>query len=815
MRNKIFSRIANTIVLLCAIFIQPVSAAPQGKPDFKDEAALREYVKNATLEERIKLYSDYLVSRPLNSTANRVLGAGFTADLGATTPERRKVLSDLVIRTAKTKGLPESSLYDFQEFLKAIALYPDVAASYYLALPIEARSYSFDSISLQGPRSTVLLSLLPTLLPKLSAWTRSQIFSESLNWFEQVGIDNDTGAMRNISLLLAERPSSLFAAVEPSYSVIRKPTALSFVKTPLTEKELEYFLPLFFQFEKGDKLEKQTTVINSWYGEAKKDTETLNLLAAARASGNPRVAALSRYLLLLENNFPLADAANWPPMGTVPSTQDDWIAFMQYRVAATRGEKLSDNDFLACLDPKRPSLAAAVLEDRFKPDYDDPSSWYVSASKAPKATPFQEAVLKKCLPLTGADSDQVLIPVLRTIILLSQSKHLTSITFLVRSPSFYMRTLAMQTLLRFADTTFFNLFMERLNDPVAAIRVLAINGLGKIRDSRAVDALARIVDDKDESMYIRVEAAQALGEIGDRRMIRIFTNILLIPADTGGRDSSLRMYAAQALGEQKERTAVNALLKNIDTEQETDLNYYCLEALGKISDTEGFRKLVPLFGKAWKAWLGKPESYRDNYYAALWALFLYKSADTEKICAEVFEQRSASYSEAAYMSAFYLTRQDKAAPSALMDYCGLHHAQFFSDEYRVYQFAVMLDKKWDPRSVFLIVDGIENYSDNVKSWTLSAMYEQPSTAFIPKLKAVYDSADASVRRWTATVADRVSMLIPVQPASPDLTATAPSPGAELVALADLWLTTEKDFETKRYLTGIATRLAAYRERTVP
>jgi len=144
---------------------------------------------------------------------------------------------------------------------------------------------------------------------------------------------------------------------------------------------------------------------------------------------------------------------------------------------------------------------------------------------------------------------------------------------------------------------------------------------------------------------------------------------------------------------------------------------------------------------------------------------------------------------------------------------------------------MMLEGRWDAQSVAWIAEGIENYSDSVQTWTLSAMYERPSIGFIPKLGLVQDSDDVSVRKWAASVAERISWLLPTTPpedtsegvrtdtSASDVpvaeAAATPSPGSEPVTLADAWLATEKDSGTRRYLTTVATRLAAYRVKAAP
>ena len=62
-----------------------------------------------------------------------------------------------------------------------------------------------------------------------------------------------------------------------------------------------------------------------------------------------------------------------------------------------------------------------------------------------------------------------------------------------------------------------------LNDPYHGVRIAAADGLGEIRDKRAVEALIRVFTDTRED--VRIAAARALGRIGDRRSIAPLINL--------------------------------------------------------------------------------------------------------------------------------------------------------------------------------------------------------------------------------------------------------------------------------------------------
>ncbi len=90
------------------------------------------------------------------------------------------------------------------------------------------------------------------------------------------------------------------------------------------------------------------------------------------------------------------------------------------------------------------------------------------------------------------------------------------------------------------DTDKVGTLIQWLKDEDKSVRVLAVEELGEIKDTRAVEPLIAALKDNDRS--VRSSAAEALGEIKDARAVEPLIAALK------DNDSSVRRYAAAALG---------------------------------------------------------------------------------------------------------------------------------------------------------------------------------------------------------------------------------------------------------------------------
>ncbi len=467
-------------------------------------------------------------------------------------------------------------------------------------------------------------------------------------------------------------------------------------------------------------------------------------------SENEQVRAVARLIAAELPDYNQAPSKHFPRIEQALTARDDWEAFSIYRCAAKRGERLSDEQFLACIDDSRPSLAAAVIEDRFHGVYRKAGE--KSEAELLGKTDFIDTLMQKCVTLHKGDDPRLVIPPLYTVIHFGKASAIEQYIFLVDSPFPVLRNLAYTGLLRYADTSLYRYFIKGINDENINVRILCIKGLGAIRDSRAIGPLAKMLKDDSEPGRVRTECAKALGEIGDRRIVSIFRSFLLTPRKDGKRDANARAAAAHSLGQLREKTAVDALIANIDTEKESSLNYECIIALGKIRSTTGFEKLFPLVKKGWDLWYKTAYiEYHDNAYASLWALFPYRTETVINFYRDVFESidSNGAFDVITYTAAYYLLHAGKTPQEEALFYVENHRQSFFKTDYRVYEFAATLKGRWDIPSLRYLADNIESYGSTTQTWILSSIEQQAYPEFFPVIAKVRESPGPTVRKWAA------------------------------------------------------------------
>jgi len=114
------------------------------------------------------------------------------------------------------------------------------------------------------------------------------------------------------------------------------------------------------------------------------------------------------------------------------------------------------------------------------------------------------------------------------------------------------------------------------------VRMGAAEALGEIGDKRAVEPLIQAL--KADS-YLQARAAWALGEIGDKRAVKP-----LIPALQGELDTEVTLYATQTLikiGEPAVKPLIQALKR-----KDSDVRARAAEALGEIGDKRAVGPLI-------------------------------------------------------------------------------------------------------------------------------------------------------------------------------------------------------------------------------
>jgi len=114
------------------------------------------------------------------------------------------------------------------------------------------------------------------------------------------------------------------------------------------------------------------------------------------------------------------------------------------------------------------------------------------------------------------------------------------------------------------------------------VRMGAAEALGEIGDKRAVEPLIQALE---ADSYLQARAAWALGEIGDKRAVKP-----LIPALQGELDTEVTLYAMQTLikiGEPAVKPLIQALKR-----KDSGVQARAAEALGEIGDKRAVKPLI-------------------------------------------------------------------------------------------------------------------------------------------------------------------------------------------------------------------------------
>ena len=504
-------------------------------------------------------------------------------------------------------------------------------------------------------------------------------------------------------------------------------------------------------------------------------------------SPDPRLRAWARLLWAGADGVNDAPSAAFPRIEQAVNEPHDWEAFSIYRTAGERGEELTEAEVLACLDQKRPSLAAAVLEDYFSLFY-----FERKGAQADFGQEYINKVIEKCLLLYKIDYPRAAVAPLMTVRYFGKADYIDEYVVLLSSPLPIMRRLAYKGLIRFADTRLYNYLIQGLKDENKTVRIVCIDGLGGLRDTRAIAPLSKILMDDTEDSEVREAAARALGEIGDRSLAARFKNILLVPRGSAS-DYGIRMLAASRLGVMQERTAVEALLANIIVDGYDGVTRECLRSLGKIRSETAAEKLEPIILDGWDEFFEYLYSDSNGYYA-VYALFTHPSEELGKRYLSLVEENGDSYRPTIYMAAYYLIRMQKQPSPAAADYIKRYRDLFFEKGYNVYEFCVLLKGRWDRPTLTYLAERIDQYSENYKTWLLSSLDAQPSLAYWETVKKVWNSERGVERAWGAR------LFYSIIPMAKKLTGEDRDKYLdEMRELLEKWRKNETDGKTKSWL----------------
>jgi HEAT repeat protein len=146
----------------------------------------------------------------------------------------------------------------------------------------------------------------------------------------------------------------------------------------------------------------------------------------------------------------------------------------------------------------------------------------------------------------------------------------------------YVRLVAAQLLGEIRDSQAIEPLIALLHDKDWDIQLAVVGALGQIGDRRAVEPLITALSDKHEDM--RGKAAEALGQIGDKRAVEPLTAAL--------HDEYLRVRypAVEALGQMGE-IAVDSLIVALN-DMNADVREKATEALGQIGDKRAVESLI-------------------------------------------------------------------------------------------------------------------------------------------------------------------------------------------------------------------------------
>lgn len=151
-----------------------------------------------------------------------------------------------------------------------------------------------------------------------------------------------------------------------------------------------------------------------------------------------------------------------------------------------------------------------------------------------------------------------------------------------------VRHAAAEVLGEIGDTTAVSDLLKALNDISEDVRVSVAEALGKLKANIASQSLLEVLKNTNNSFLFRGTAIMALANIGDANAASDISECLL-----NDNDENIRPFAAFALGEIRNTTALPALIAALDDPHFT-VRQAAAYALGKIKDTSA----IPALQKA-------------------------------------------------------------------------------------------------------------------------------------------------------------------------------------------------------------------------
>jgi hypothetical protein len=707
-------------------------AAPAGgllESYWKDPALMKAYLKKAGLAARIELYRAWLGMAYLEEPSVSDEAAGALArDLAALDPAAAEELAGFLAKAMARRAGFWTENGDSRERLAAAFLdrpEPELSASALSLLSLTPRPIAFTRQ--RAAKLLGLISKAPFSDPESRALWAFAVGGMSM------GGEEGLAARRLASGLRELAGYSLWTWASRSASIATEglrqdslAAAFSDPKLPAGDFSILYALAAGAEIDSGGKL-----ALKARFDSA---SAPLRLIASRARSGD----SASRDFIMLAAVASAPSAAKSLDLAAIKRL-GDWEAGLRLLGLAREGSLPSEGELAAFLEPLRPSQAAAA-----------------ASLLAGSPSPASVAALSALLADRNARDPALLVVAMRALVAAAASGSAELILPLCSAPAAEVRESAIGCLLRSGDPRLASALLFGLDDAEPALRLAAADGLGSLRDSRAVDPLSALLLDPSEPEDLKRACARSLGLIGGPRTDLAFEKFLLTPG-RGSQSDAARSYAAMSLGERRAGGAVDALLRNIDSGRESDLNYHCILALGRIADPAGLRSLYALARAGLPLWKADPSSRTPT--AAYWALLPIDAALGRQLYLELWTGASAATNrqQAAkppsggerlavwgWYSALYLvnnpaketTQADREAWEA---YLGSHLAAAVSADCAMAGEAI---DRFGPPSLFpataAILPSLEPYP---KSWIAASLIHHAEPSMLPAFLSLLGSED--------------------------------------------------------------------------
>jgi HEAT repeat protein len=135
---------------------------------------------------------------------------------------------------------------------------------------------------------------------------------------------------------------------------------------------------------------------------------------------------------------------------------------------------------------------------------------------------------------------------------------------------------------------FQKLYIATKSDNVL-FRKMSVEALGYLEDIDAENILIKLL--KEDIDDVKRSVIEALGKIGSRKVVPDLMMIL-----TNSSNPDLRKSSAEALGNIKDNSCVDALINAMDDDND-DVRKYSAEAIGELADGRGTNKLIKAIHK--------------------------------------------------------------------------------------------------------------------------------------------------------------------------------------------------------------------------